>query len=36
MSKPDDEKAELQRQLIRNMQEHRQLVNRFGLDPQRA
>jgi len=29
---PADEKAELQRQLIRNMQEHRQLVNRLGLD----
>jgi hypothetical protein len=30
---PGDEKAELQRQLIRNMTEHRQLVNRLGLDP---
>jgi hypothetical protein len=29
---PDDEKAELQRQLIRVITEHRQLVNRLGLD----
>jgi hypothetical protein len=29
---PDDERAELQRQLIRVITEHRQLVNRLGLD----